>query len=185
MGVFPVGLPGQGAFDYVDSFLEKHPQHIELSDRKVLEWAEKSGIWRPKGYSQRSSLDKPDMNFGIQMMDDCSVQNVTKALAPALKRNFVVNELRGNLLAEERKLALQRFSGPAFKRKAVVLMGEPPAEYKERVQSLLLQEKVATAEAEKRKKAADEERERLLEVKRKRAEEARINRTGKKNGKAD
>mmetsp|Transcript_107201 Transcript_107201/g.169256 ORF Transcript_107201/g.169256 Transcript_107201/m.169256 type:complete len:972 (+) Transcript_107201:60-2975(+) len=179
--IFPVGLPDQGLFDYVDAFVEQHPKYTELSDRKILEWSNKSGIWRPKGYAQRSSNDKPDMNFGIPLMDDLSVNGVVQALAPAIKRDYIVNELRGNLLADERKKALARFSGPAFKRKAVVLMGEPPEDFKQKVQALMLAEKTAAAEADKRKKIAEDERNRLWEEKKKKAEEARKSRD-KKNG---
>lgn len=46
--VFPVGLPDQGYFDWVDLFLEKNPDYIELSDRKIAEWAVKSGVWKGK-----------------------------------------------------------------------------------------------------------------------------------------
>merc|ERR1712187_65145 len=135
---------------------------------------------RPKGYSQKTSNDKPDMNFGIPLMDDSSVESVAAALAPTLKRNYVMMEMRSNLLAKERKKALAQFSGPNFKKKAVVLVGEPPAEYKQKVQDLILAEKVAKAEAEKRKKVAEEERKKLLEEKKKRAEESRKRREAKK-----
>merc|ERR1712196_762011 len=31
--LFPVSLPDEGTFDWLDSFLEKHTQYTELSDR--------------------------------------------------------------------------------------------------------------------------------------------------------
>merc|ERR1712151_382507 len=78
--LLPVGIPDEGTFDWLDMFLEKNPKYVELSDRKILEWADKSGIWRPRPSSYKHSNDKPDMNFGIQMLDDFSVQNVMKSI---------------------------------------------------------------------------------------------------------
>merc|ERR1711988_1690565 len=65
--LFPIGMPDNGVFDWADDFLEKNPQYVELSKRKVIEWATKSGIWK-KG-SNKGSNDSPDMNFGIPLMD--------------------------------------------------------------------------------------------------------------------
>merc|ERR1712048_953722 len=33
--VFPVFLPDEGAFEWLDKFLKKHPHFVELSDRKI------------------------------------------------------------------------------------------------------------------------------------------------------
>mmetsp|Transcript_132360 Transcript_132360/g.240782 ORF Transcript_132360/g.240782 Transcript_132360/m.240782 type:complete len:1053 (-) Transcript_132360:66-3224(-) len=171
--LFPVGLPDHGVFDWVDDFLEKHPTYTELSDRKILDWASKSGVWRPKGYSNRSSNDQPDMGFGISLLDDSSVSRVVSHVAPVMRRDYVVAELKGNLIAEERKKALLRFGGPGFKKVAAVLVGEPTEEYKAHVRSMILGDKVAKVEAEKKKKAQEEERKRLHEERRKRTAEAR------------
>merc|ERR1712232_891843 len=119
------------------------------------------------------SSDKPDMKFGIPLMDDLSIGRLLSAVAPTLRRNFVVPELRYNLIAEERKDALRRFSASDFRRTVTVLVGEPPAEYKDRVQALILEDKKAKAEAEKEKKEKEEERQRLLEEKKRRAEDAK------------
>ncbi len=35
-----------------------------------MEWAQKSGLWKPKGTSTKSSNDKPEFNFGIAALDD-------------------------------------------------------------------------------------------------------------------
>merc|ERR1712151_571883 len=169
--VFPVGLPETGVFDWVDGFLAKNPSFTELSDRKILEWASKSGLWRQKGYTWRASNDKPEMGFGIPYMDDTSVSRLLTAIAPTLKRNYVVMELKGNLVATDRASALKRFS--KFETRAEVLMGEPNAEYKTLVQELLLTEKKKKAEAEKKKKAMEAERKRLAEERQKKAEAAK------------
>lgn len=59
--LFPVCLPDEGTFDWLDLFLEKNPHYTELSDRSILQWCEASGLWRTKGYGPgaRSSNDKP------------------------------------------------------------------------------------------------------------------------------
>lgn len=170
--LFPVGMPEQGFFDWVDAFVEQNPSYTELSDRKIAEWAIKSGVWKNKSQGGGSN-DKVEMQFGIPMLDDLSVRRVFSAVASTQKRNYIVPELRANLLCDERKKALARFSAPEFARAATVLMGEPSEEYKKKVQSLLLADKQGKADAEKRKKAQEEERKRLLEQKKKKAEEAR------------
>merc|ERR1719210_3045982 len=130
---FPVCLPDEGTFDWLDMFLEKHPEYTELSDRKILDWAELSGVWRPKGYSWKTSNDKPDMNFGIAQMDDFSIRRVLNTVAPVQNRNFVVMEVKSNLIKEERKELLKRFSASHFKKVAQIMIGEPTKGFKEQV----------------------------------------------------
>merc|ERR1711972_1294196 len=72
--LFPVALPDEGTFDWLDSFLEKNPQYTELSDRKLQDWCVKSGIWKPRSNSWKGSNDKPEFNFGIQGLDDASIR---------------------------------------------------------------------------------------------------------------
>jgi len=146
--VFPVGLPNEGVFDWLDAFLEKNPTHVELSDRMILDWAEKSGIFRPGGYAAKVSNDKPEMSFGLPSFDDLSVQKVLRAVAPTIPRNYVVMELRANLLQAERKDYLQRFSLPMYKKVAPVLLGEPPEDLKDWAQSCLLRDKEEKAQKE-------------------------------------
>jgi len=178
--VFPVGLPEQGYFDWVDTFLAQNPGFHELSDRKIMDWAVKSGLWKPSG--PRGSSDKPEFKFGLPALDDHSVRRVLASAAPAMRRNFVVPELKANLLASERKAALAKFEAFGYKKTAMVVMGEPTAEHRERVQELILADKRAKAEAAKKRKAAEEERKRLVEEKKKKAEEARKARLAKKDG---
>jgi len=147
--LLPVGLPEQGAFDWADDFLAKNPSYTELSARKMLDWAVKSGLQR-KGAKQ--SLDHPDMAFGLPGLDDHSVIALAKAIAPFHKRNFLVMELKNNLLTAERASTLAKF--PGFKKRAAVLMGEPSPEYKAMVQGQILDAKKAQAEVERKKKVA-------------------------------
>merc|ERR1712048_948581 len=175
--IFPVGMPDTGVFDWVDGFLSQNPSYTELSDRKILEWASKSGLWRQKGYTWRASNDKPEMGFGIPFMDDTSVSRLLTAIAPTLKRDYVVMELKGNLVAKDRAEALARFS--KFETVASVLIGEPDDKYKKLVQELLL--------AEKKKKSMEAERKRLAEERQKKAEAAKKARLAaqKKDGDKD
>merc|ERR1711972_1272080 len=94
VSLFPVGIPDQGIFDYVDQFLEENPKYLELSDRKMLAWAASSGV---RGRSSWPvSNDKPGMNLGIQALDDGSAQKTITALLPALNKDVLCLELDGN-----------------------------------------------------------------------------------------
>merc|ERR1712039_948696 len=42
--LFPVAFPDEGTFDWLDDFLEKNPKYVELSERKLIDWAAKSGM---------------------------------------------------------------------------------------------------------------------------------------------
>eukprot|EP00408_Alexandrium_pacificum_P067093 CAMPEP_0171175998 /NCGR_PEP_ID=MMETSP0790-20130122/11513_1 /TAXON_ID=2925 /ORGANISM="Alexandrium catenella, Strain OF101" /LENGTH=837 /DNA_ID=CAMNT_0011640883 /DNA_START=69 /DNA_END=2579 /DNA_ORIENTATION=+ len=183
--LFPVAFPDEGTFDWLDGFMEKHPSYTELSDRKIQEWAVKSGAWKPKSTSWRNSNDKPEYNFGLQFMDDFSIRRCLSSIAAVVPRNYVVMEVKQNLTPADRKSNLKRFAAPHFKKVAHVVMGEPPKDYKEKVHTKLLEDKQAKAEAawkmrqleRERKKAIAQrqkeiaEQQRALAAKRKEAEE--------------
>lgn len=61
--LFPVSLPDEGTFYWLDDFLEKNPNYTELSDRAFADWALKSGL-HMKG--KKESNDK----VGVHGMDD-------------------------------------------------------------------------------------------------------------------
>jgi hypothetical protein len=149
--VLPVGLPDEGTFDWLDAFLQSHPDYIEVSDRAILQWAQKSGLTRPRGFSHRSCNDRPGMEFGIREMDDLSVRRLIRSVAPVLKRRYIVMEVRNNLLIAQRKKLLEQFQGD-FKKTAIIAVGEPPEEYKRKVHEALLAKKreiaAETAKAE-------------------------------------
>eukprot|EP00933_Yihiella_yeosuensis_P035612 TRINITY_DN2920_c0_g1_i1.p1 TRINITY_DN2920_c0_g1~~TRINITY_DN2920_c0_g1_i1.p1 ORF type:complete len:966 (+),score=324.01 TRINITY_DN2920_c0_g1_i1:68-2899(+) len=170
--VFPVGLPDQGYFEWCDEFIEKNPGFVELSDRKVLEWATKSGVFK-RSQAVTGSNDKPDGRFGIPSLDDWSVTRVLNAIAPTVSRNYLVPELKANLTVKDRSESLLRFNSNDFSRKAMVIMGEPAKEFKDRVQAKILADKQAIADAEAKKKAAEAERKRQVEERKKKAEESR------------
>lgn len=168
--VFPVGLPDRGLFDWVDSFLEENPGYTELSDRRIIDWATKSGFWRPKN---TDCNDKPTMRFGMDLMDNNSVRRALNNFAPTQRRHFVVAELKANLTKADREKGLKKFRSRHFKTTAAVVMGQPDNDFKARVHTKLLAAKQAKADAEKRKEAAAAKRKKLVEESRKRQEAKR------------
>merc|ERR1712130_751203 len=119
--------------------------YTEISDRAILRWAEKSGLQRPKGYATRTSHDKPEMGFGMMMMDDNSIRRVINSVARVQPRNYVVMEVKGQLISSERKDFLARWDGAhQFRKISVVMLGEPPLELRQRIREETLIEKRET-----------------------------------------
>uniref|UniRef100_A0A7S1RDC4 B30.2/SPRY domain-containing protein n=1 Tax=Alexandrium catenella TaxID=2925 RepID=A0A7S1RDC4_ALECA len=168
--VFPVGLPDEGAFDWLDMFHEKTPGYTELSDRMVLDWAEKSGIWRQKGYKAKTSNDKPETGFNIRELDDGSVRRVLHTMAPLQARNFVVMELKGNLTKTERSETAGHFPSSSFKKTAQVIVGEPTADFKKKTHEQVLKQKQEQSDAEFRAKKAEAKRKKIIAQKQKKLE---------------
>lgn len=175
--LFPVGLPDEGMFDWLDMFLAKNPTYTELSDRVILDWAHKSGLWRPKGYgvNSRTSNDKPEMAFNAPLMDDMSIRRILSTVAPIQNRNYVVMEVKGNLVKEERQAAIDRFSCGSFKKVAVVMIGEPSTEFKQQTSKLLLDQKQEAANIEFQAKRIEERRRKLIEKHQRQLERAKRN----------
>eukprot|EP00927_Polykrikos_kofoidii_P038964 TRINITY_DN333_c0_g1_i3.p1 TRINITY_DN333_c0_g1~~TRINITY_DN333_c0_g1_i3.p1 ORF type:complete len:1000 (+),score=252.66 TRINITY_DN333_c0_g1_i3:111-3110(+) len=196
--LFPISLPDQGSFDWLDSYMEERPNCVELSDRKILEWAAKSGIVRPssaRSVEGKNSNDKPEFNFGIPALDDVSARRIINVFAPVVPRNYIVMDVKANMIATEREQNLKRFNSNQYKRVARVVMGKPDEAFQERTQEVMLRAKQekATAEWKARKvekerkkvqeerhkqvmemrKAADERRKKAAEEARKKTEEAR------------
>merc|ERR1712048_697757 len=167
------GLPDEGTYDWVDQFLAKNRNYSEISDRAIIQWATKSGI--------RPSEKK---GFGIPLLDDNSVQRILHAVIPTMQRNFVVVDIKGNLLADERTAAAARFSDCEFKKVAHVLMGEPGADFKSYVQGLVLKDKQEKADRRKKLEAERKKAEELKKRKALEAKKAREAKAGKKNGEA-
>lgn len=190
--VFPVAFPDEGSFDWLDSFMEKNPNYVELSDRKIIDWASKSGLVKPKSTGTKHSADKPEFNYGLTAMDDLSIRRVLQAVAPFVPRNYVVMEVKENLTAADRIATLKRFNHPAYKKVAHVVMGEPSATYKKVVQSRILKDKQEKAVSEWKARKAEKTRKKQLELRqkqladmRKKAEEARKKAAEEKKKKAE
>eukprot|EP00927_Polykrikos_kofoidii_P033483 TRINITY_DN2830_c0_g1_i1.p1 TRINITY_DN2830_c0_g1~~TRINITY_DN2830_c0_g1_i1.p1 ORF type:complete len:740 (-),score=188.46 TRINITY_DN2830_c0_g1_i1:275-2413(-) len=161
--LFPVGFPDEGTFAWLDAFLEKNPDYVELSDRKIIEWALKSGFWRNKANSWKSSKDKPDFNFGVPLMDDLSVRRVLNSIASVVPRNYVVMEVKQNLVAADRQENLKKFPKAVFRRTARVAIGNPNDEFKQAARKAQLKEKQAKAEIEWKARKIEKERKKMLE----------------------
>lgn len=165
--LFPVALPEQGGFDWLDSFHEENAkkgvQYTELSDRALFGWMEKSGVTRHKGWQMRASTDKPGMNTGVPDLDDMSVKKILRSVTPLQPRHYVVMEVTDNLLPEKREKAAARFPAESFKRKAQVIMGDPTPAFKKRTQDILLLAKQEASNEDFRKKKNLEKQQKLAE----------------------
>mmetsp|Transcript_43048 Transcript_43048/g.77141 ORF Transcript_43048/g.77141 Transcript_43048/m.77141 type:complete len:822 (-) Transcript_43048:111-2576(-) len=177
--IVPVAFPDEGTFDWLDSFLEEKPNYLELSDRKISDWAVTSGLPRPK-MAPAASNDKPYYIYQLPSMDDMSTQKVVSMLAPMQPRNYVVMEVKSNLVKEERAQILKRFPSTHFKKVAYVVMGEPNEAYKKRVRNKILKMKQDKADSTWRiKKAQQEQKKKMLQrqkelvAKQKEAEDAK------------
>merc|ERR1712129_214289 len=171
MGCFP----DEGTFEWTDAFLEKNPQYVELSDRKILEWARASGLGH-SGKNVPGSNDKPSFNFGVREMDDMSIRKVINTVAPIVPRNYLIMEVKSNLVAAERQELLKRFNYPCYKKTAKVMMGEPNKEYKSLVQDKLLKDKQAksdNARLQRRKRLRRRKRQRRRKQRRRRKRQRR------------
>lgn len=168
--LFPICLPDQGGFDWLDSFKKKNPKYTEISDRMLLDWAEKSGIYAPKGVG---SNDKPDLRFGIPEMDDMSIRRMIQSVAPLQKRNYIVMEVRGNLIKETRADALSTYFDSCYKKVAKVVVGEASKDFVKMSQELLLAEKQEQSDKEFKMKKEEAARKKAAEKKMKEIEKAK------------
>eukprot|EP00928_Gymnodinium_smaydae_P072685 TRINITY_DN55_c0_g1_i1.p1 TRINITY_DN55_c0_g1~~TRINITY_DN55_c0_g1_i1.p1 ORF type:complete len:891 (+),score=345.70 TRINITY_DN55_c0_g1_i1:63-2675(+) len=168
--LYPIALPGEGGFDWLDQFLEKNPGYTELSDRALTKWAEKSGMQKRPAKSN----DKPEA------VDDLGTLRRLVGMAATLQpRNYVVMELRGNLLKDDRARLLAQFPDSDFKKVAGVLVGEPTPDFKKREKELMLQDKQAASDItfraeqlkEKAKKAAEKKQREAARAAKKAAKE--------------
>merc|ERR1712050_410639 len=107
---------------------QKNPGYTELSQRSILEWAEKSGIRRQNGFQVRTSNDEPGMNLSIQSVENGKLSQTMRSFAAMQGRHYVVMQVKNNLIKEEREKLLAAFPGDLFKKVAHVQLGEPAAD---------------------------------------------------------
>merc|ERR1712113_752134 len=100
------------------------------------------------------------MGFGIAMMDDGSVRRVLQAVATIQHRNYIVMEVKSSLCKEERKELFATWAPSGFKRTVAVMVGEPPAEFKQKTKELMLKQKQDVADAEFKIKQEEERKKR-------------------------
>merc|ERR1712217_172785 len=170
--VVPVGLPDEGTYECLDMFLAKNTGYTEISARSFLEWARRSGFLKITS-GRRKSNDNPEIYLDIPSIDNGSVDEMIKSIAPLQGRNYVVMEVKGNLIKESREGMLKKFSGEFFKRVAHVQLGEPGLEFKKKSQEATLKLKQELSDREFKNKKEHEKRLKEIEKKRKAAEKAK------------
>jgi len=176
--LFPVFLPDEGTFDWVDWYLSENPATFtELSDRAISEWALMSGVQRQKTQSWKTTNDKPDTSFGIKGLDDCSVKESLAALASTQRRSYIVMEVKGNLTKEDRIAALKKWGNRTHKRVAQVMIGDPEEAYRKRSHDMILAEKQDKLTKEFKEEQAMVKEQKMLErevrIAKRKAEKAR------------
>jgi hypothetical protein len=184
----PVAFPDEGTFDWLDLFLEKNPQYVELSDRKIIEWAKASGFHSKGGgggNNWKASNDKPSMSTGIQELDNMSVRKVINAVAPIVPRNYLIMEVKSNLIASERKEVLKKFNYPCYKKVARVMMGEPNKEFKALAQKKLLKDKQAKSDKQWQNKKSEAQRKRATAQRQKELRKAKAEAEKKRKAAAE
>eukprot|EP00916_Digyalum_oweni_P026950 GHVL01044239.1.p1 GENE.GHVL01044239.1~~GHVL01044239.1.p1 ORF type:complete len:871 (+),score=156.93 GHVL01044239.1:105-2717(+) len=150
--VWPIGLPDEGTFDWVDEFAkETCNRYMELSDRKMLEWIEQSGNVARRSSSVKTEhqcIDRPEFCFSTPgLFDSAAIRKITRDLSTLRRRNYLWMDVKGNLIKAQRTKCLQYFNSRLYKKVALVVMGEPPQEYKDRQRQLELQTQQAAASA--------------------------------------
>merc|ERR1711948_69551 len=110
-------------------------------------------------------------NFGIREMDNYSARRVVNSIAAVVPRNYVIMEVKSNLIEGERKEVLKRFSASHFKKVAHVVMGEPSEEFKKTELEKMLVEKQENADNLWKAKKVEKERKKQAEEQKKESEE--------------
>merc|ERR1712113_570472 len=91
--------------------------------------------------------DKPDMNLSIASMDQGGqFEKIVKFWASMQQRNYVVMEVKGHLVKEEREALLKRLPSENFRKVAHVQIGEPDVDFKKRTQEITLQNKQSASD---------------------------------------
>lgn len=111
----PVGLPDEGLSHWLSDFLRKHRGFVEVSERMLGDWLVQSGI--PKAAAAKTQANL--------------LARLKSQALPMLHRNYVFFDVKANLLPEQRRSTLSWFRCLGFRKRAVVVMGELPAELKQ------------------------------------------------------
>eukprot|EP00419_Tripos_fusus_P029488 CAMPEP_0172727708 /NCGR_PEP_ID=MMETSP1074-20121228/91828_1 /TAXON_ID=2916 /ORGANISM="Ceratium fusus, Strain PA161109" /LENGTH=836 /DNA_ID=CAMNT_0013554881 /DNA_START=90 /DNA_END=2600 /DNA_ORIENTATION=+ len=154
--VIPVGLPGEGLFDFASKFLEKHPHFNELSERKIAEWCHKSGLRSKAKLSKGHSRDRPDFAFDQpELHDRQMLRDAVLQRAHLRGTSCLALELSAGLLRSERQALLRQFP-KACKKVAIVAIGEPSDAFKQWVRKRIKSEhETKVAIVQKRKDIAE------------------------------
>jgi hypothetical protein len=122
--VFPVGLPGEGTYDFLD--FEFYPSRSDIKFVEVSQRAINSALVQ-SGQSQSG--------FDIGRMLE-----VYKMVASTKKRHVVVMDVKKNLMSPSRVADLTKFwKAPWFLKRAVVAVGTPPKDFTKKVKDAVLE----------------------------------------------
>merc|ERR1712203_748406 len=102
-----------------------------------------------------------------------SASKVIQSIASVVPRNYVLMEVKENLLPEGRKANLMKFPSATFKRVARVAMGEPDSAFKKMVKDKLLKVKQEKAVKEWEAKKAKVARQKADKERKEKAEKAK------------
>merc|ERR1711920_1085078 len=111
--------------------------------------------------------------FGISMGDDGSIRRALTAVAPIQQRNYVIMEVKSNLLQADRKLMFGRWPKSGFRISAYVMMGQPPASFAKKAQEVILVQKQADADKRWFERKAIEQKKIDADKAKKKAEKAK------------
>jgi len=125
--VIPVALPNVGLHDYAQRLREEKPDYVELGDQMIEEWCLASGLHRSREPGPEHSRDTPDL--GAFSEDAPKSRRAFHELARVSGRSVVHTSVRSGLLEAERRAMLQFL--PDAKKIAVVLFGQPSADFRE------------------------------------------------------
>merc|ERR1712194_828042 len=103
-------------------------------------------------FKMRNCNDKPDMNLNCPPIDQGGIDRMIKAFAPMQGRNYIVMEVRNNLLEQDRINLLNRFPSDMFRKIAQVQIGDASSDFKKK------KDEFNKKLAEVRKKKADGEK---------------------------
>jgi len=98
---------------------------------------------------------------------------VLSSIVAAQPRHYIIMEVKSNLINEERQELLRRFCAPPYKKVAMIVMGNPSSDFKDRILDLTLKEKQESLEQEWRKKKEEEDRRKTIELQQKQLAEAK------------
>ncbi|CAJ1359462.1 unnamed protein product [Effrenium voratum] len=105
---------------------------------------------------------------------DNGLSGVVQSISSLQPRNYIIMEVKSNLVAEERAQILKRFPSAQYKKVAHVVMGEPDEEYKQRVRKKILKIKQDKENASWRIKKAQQEQKKRMAQQQKEMAEKRI-----------
>lgn len=131
--LFPIGLPDEGVYDFVDQFLEASPEYLEISARAMQRWSLSSR--QLQGRHAQKETTETAFECSVEVPEIQSLLNLSERLG----RNLVVVDSRLNLLKVDRQRFLDTFQG--VKKVATVVVGEPTQAFKSWVHAKIRSER--------------------------------------------